>query len=464
MALNIQDIPLNTSLLPADQIMVIDSSADGAARRVDVQTLLDLNVVPTLTFGDLEGDIATWAEGDDVSTIPLVKIPSVPSSQIINFQSEVDARIGTGVVRTTGDQVINGRKEFTDLVLNGGNVVTLNNSQTITGSKTLSGRTTFTGTIDATDSVLIGFPTGGTGGDGGVGNTEGNFIPAASSNAQTSVNSPLRVNPVAVISSAGYIGTGCVEMTVPTATLDIPPTGVLLNTTESPQANAGQTRVDIPDNTGIQAHLGLPVTFVGLTGVSVKILSDVIGVSGPRAQYNFGGQPLEESIPIGTQINQVPFIELGVTLSGTGTGEFSIEIDGDLTTDIDDGNSLFFLDAVASPTQFNSGASRNGLIEVSSTVYDSAQDRTTVNFARATNSTILTGSLVRMLSGTSTTTLPTYPGIRIQRDASLIDMRDMSFANVPDAAPGNVDRVYTQTGAQLGIAGAGATLKFLIVT
>ena len=46
-------------------------------------------------FGSDGGEVATWAEGDDTTTIPTTKIPNLSTSKITGFDDAVDARIST---------------------------------------------------------------------------------------------------------------------------------------------------------------------------------------------------------------------------------------------------------------------------------------------------------------------------------------------------------------------------------
>ena len=55
---------------------------DGLATEDYVDTQIAANRSVAVSFGDMMGDVATWAEGNNTGTIPLSKIPQLPNSRI----------------------------------------------------------------------------------------------------------------------------------------------------------------------------------------------------------------------------------------------------------------------------------------------------------------------------------------------------------------------------------------------
>ena len=163
-------IPLDTTDIDLnDEILTIDET-DAVRRRPTeaIENFIRTQIGTQRTFGGGSGQIATWTEGNDITLIPLTKLPNIPTTQIINFDSSVDARIAASTVRTTGNQTIDGAKNFTNLLSGGNSVVDTATNQTIGGTKTFTDPIVFdedqvfdlnivgsTATLFARDNILF---------------------------------------------------------------------------------------------------------------------------------------------------------------------------------------------------------------------------------------------------------------------------------------------------------------------
>ncbi len=150
MAQEVHSIPVDSAdVRVSDQIITVDNT-DSVRLRSSTSLLNYINSnITTLQrpFSNTSGSIATWAEGDDVSLIPVDKIPNLPTTQITGFNTAVDARVGTNVVRTIGNQTIDGVKNFTDLRSNGSQLFTTQFLSNTTTGVTLTGDFTSTGDV-----------------------------------------------------------------------------------------------------------------------------------------------------------------------------------------------------------------------------------------------------------------------------------------------------------------------------
>ena len=121
-------IPLDDSIIDLNDEFITIDETDGVRRRPSssLESFIRTQVGTRRDFGNGPENIVTWAEGDDVNTIPIPKVPHLPTSHIIDFDIAVGDAVGAGVVRTTGNQHIGGVKNFDSLQKGGVDVATTN--------------------------------------------------------------------------------------------------------------------------------------------------------------------------------------------------------------------------------------------------------------------------------------------------------------------------------------------------
>ena len=232
---------------------------------------------------------------------------------------------------------------------------------------------------------------------------------------------------------------GCLDILVPEVTIPITADGVLVATSRSNGSSlAGGTNVVVNDigttaNPAIDISVGDPIHFPSLPGIGIKIITLIeYNIQGSNDRFQLTRQPLEETILSNTDIYIPPNSDIGVLAAFSNTGATSILISGDITSDVSNGDVIFF----RSSSQNVAG---NGTIEVSAVALDGANTR--ISFLTPLLSNVQPGTQVGRIDSTGTVTLAADTVATIERDLTSFSSQnirlDVTQSN-PNLAAGSL--------------------------
>ena len=271
-------------------------------------------------------------------------------------------------------------------------------------------------------------------------------LPRAASSITIEDSSIDDSNNILVEVAKGLRATGCIEMIIPEIDVAIPATGTtfgeistvaVLSGGRAGDADIsfnyvnGQTQADVP--------VGSPINFPDYPGIAIKIVTANPGI---LSDIGFNQQPLEETLSVGDDINLVPNERIGSfngSASSTG-GEVTASVTLETGITLVAGDVIYFpndssygIQTLVAGDFTQTGTSATITIGGSRGAGDNTQ-------------TFSNNQEIRRISSAGTQTLPAFNALVLQRDASTIDARNLSFTNIPTTDPGVNGRVWNNNG------------------